>query len=115
MLNQIILFLSLIAPPQDSNIPVIRLKEGQKHEIQLKDNSGSTGYVWSFTVDTLTAQVRKGKIVKINPLMTISAYMQTYVITGKKKGKTQLEFLLKRPWEKDAIPMETKRYEIIVE
>ncbi len=115
MFYQIVLFFSLLMPSQDSNVPIIRLKEGQTHTFQLKDNSASTGYAWTYTIDTLTAQVKRGKLVKLFPLQTISPYNQAYIIEARKKGKTQLEFVLRRPWEKDAVPMETKRYEIIVE
>ena len=115
MFYQIILFFNLLMPSQDSNVPLIHLKEGQTHSLTLVDNSASTGYAWTHTLDTLVAKVKKGKFVKIYPLQTISPYNQTYIIEAKKKGKTQLEFILKRAWEKDAVPMETKRYEIIVE
>lgn len=91
---------------------LISLKRGNSTIISLPSNP-TTGYSWS-----LNSKNTRNTIVGIKELpykpdntgLIGSGGVQSWEVTGKKRGNAHIRFDYKRPWEKGVAPAKIKRY-----
>lgn len=90
----------------------VSLNRGQTIAVSLPSNP-STGYSWS-----LCSKNTRNTIVGIEEIpyeaeqtgRIGSGGIQSWRITGKKRGSAHIKFEYKRPWEKGVAPAQIKRY-----
>lgn len=91
----------------------VTVKEGQTLELELESNP-TTGYIWevAFPVNKdILRQERENEFVSRSDLIGAGG-VQIFYFKGIKKGKTELVFEYRRPWEKNKDP--ARRYVVRV-
>lgn len=95
----------------------IRAKAGDKFEIKLPGNI-ATGYSWALAspADTQYVQLDKQAYEESDDKIDGKPGMDVFVFNALKQGKTTLEFVYRRPFDKQ-IPKDSKRenYTVLID
>lgn len=87
-----------------------KMKVGEVRKIEL-ENIASTGYTWEHSsIDPKLMSIEHEIINKDNLVGGKSLII--FSLKALKKGKVRIVFELKRVWEKDVKPLETKTFDI---
>ncbi|MCX7192304.1 MAG: protease inhibitor I42 family protein [Proteobacteria bacterium] len=95
----------------------IELRAGGAHSLVL-GSTGSTGYVWEFEIIGQPDVIRISE--NINNIQSDTIRPQnysvehTYVIEALGPGRAEAHFVFRRPWEKDAPPVQVKSVRVNV-
>lgn len=108
----ITLLMPLFAHSNNKPEESIVLTRGQTTTISLPSNP-TTGYTWQ-----LCSKNTRNTIVGVEELsykaddkgLIGSGGVQSWKITGKKRGSAHIKFEYRRPWEKGVAPAKIKRY-----
>ncbi len=122
-LSMLILFTGCISKELTFSIPVIKENE-MISEISIKigdvlnlefESNPSTGYQWFVKYDETMLKLLHSKFVESDTKNLVGAPgKQSFKFRAIKKGKTTLEFVYKRQWEKDKPPAKKVVYNITV-
>jgi inhibitor of cysteine peptidase len=88
------------------NDKIVTVSRGSQISLQLPENSGSTGYIWS-------DKTLKNRIVTLQRTGYVSAHSSSlpgakgtvvFTFTAQNSGRVVLHFVLERPWDTKGAP-----------
>ena len=88
------------------------MKLEEKFQIELAANA-TTGYQWDITNTRNPVIKLVGNDYKVNSDLIGAGGQQIYNFIAKAKGKTKLQIIYHRPWEKDTNPIKTFELTIV--
>jgi predicted secreted protein len=102
-------------------LPEITLRTGNAHHVVI-GGLGSAGYAWGFEVEgppgVIFVRASLLPPPPANPpppaLLQTSSVEHTFVIEALAPGKSEVRFMLRRPWEKNVPPVRTLSVRVTV-
>jgi inhibitor of cysteine peptidase len=93
----------------------IEITKGELIRIQLPATPGA-GYAWELTEidEQILKQEGESQFQTADPNIVGGSEYQTFLLKAENTGRTNLELVYRRPWEKDVDPLETFTLTVII-
>ena len=103
-----LIFLLISCQPKNKPQNANQMKVGEIKTIELT-SIPTSGYLWEYELSSKELVEIDSELIANNKVLGGKA-VEIFKIKALKKGSINIVFNLRRPWEKDIKPIETKQY-----